>query len=147
MCMIVLAMFVGGVGIVFFFFFKQKTAYEMRISAGVQTCALPICQRRQPRLFRGDEAPCARQMAFQARDARRGARGKLEGDDRPLRDSERLRGKQTPPARVADRAARSEEHTYELQSLMRISYAVFCLKTKRKKQLHNTETNVPTLQH
>src|SRR3546814_5832956 len=26
----------------FFFFFKQKTAYEMRISAGVQTCALPI---------------------------------------------------------------------------------------------------------
>src|SRR3546814_16326912 len=25
-----------------FFFFKQKTAYEMRISAGVQTCALPI---------------------------------------------------------------------------------------------------------
>src|SRR3546814_6250217 len=25
-----------------FFFYKQKTAYEMRISAGVQTCALPI---------------------------------------------------------------------------------------------------------
>src|SRR3546814_4333696 len=31
---------------------------------------------------------------------------------------------------------RSEEHTSELQSLMRISYAVFCLKTKNKKQ-HN----------
>src|SRR3546814_967959 len=28
---------------------------------------------------------------------------------------------------------RSEEHTSELQSLMRISYAVFCLKTKNKK--------------
>src|SRR3546814_7682710 len=28
-------------------------------------------------------------------------------------------------------AARSEEHTSELQSLMRISYAVFCLKTKK----------------
>src|SRR3546814_7930719 len=27
---------------------------------------------------------------------------------------------------------RSEEHTYELQSLMRISYAVFCLKKKKK---------------
>src|SRR3546814_6438410 len=27
---------------------------------------------------------------------------------------------------------RSEEHTYELQSLMRISYAVFCLKKKRR---------------
>src|SRR3546814_6057694 len=32
-------------------------------------------------------------------------------------------------------AARSEEHTSELQSLMRISYAVFCLK--KKKQLNN----------
>src|SRR3546814_5312546 len=29
---------------------------------------------------------------------------------------------------------RSEEHTSELQSLMRISYAVFCLKNKNKKQ-------------
>src|SRR3546814_7564590 len=32
---------------------------------------------------------------------------------------------------------RSEEHTSELQSLMRISYAVFCLKKKKKKK-HNT---------
>src|SRR3546814_4393459 len=32
------------------------------------------------------------------------------------------------------RAARSEEHTSELQSLMRISYAVFCLKKKNKKK-------------
>src|SRR3546814_5910045 len=31
--------------------------------------------------------------------------------------------------------ARSEEHTSELQSLMRISYAVFCLKKKRKQQM------------
>src|SRR3546814_1416100 len=30
-------------------------------------------------------------------------------------------------------AVRSEEHTSELQSLMRISYAVFCLKNKNKK--------------
>src|SRR3546814_4804637 len=30
---------------------------------------------------------------------------------------------------------RSEEHTSELQSLMRISYAVFCLKKKRSKEL------------
>src|SRR3546814_9670315 len=35
-------------------------------------------------------------------------------------------------------AGRSEEHTSELQSLMRISYAVFCLK---KKKQHNSETN------
>src|SRR3546814_1360704 len=33
-------------------------------------------------------------------------------------------------------ADRSEEHTSELQSLMRISYAVFCLKKKNKKQAH-----------
>src|SRR3546814_6823404 len=40
---------------------------------------------------------------------------------------------------------RSEEHTSELQSLMRISYAVFCLK---KKKYHNkTEHNSLTLQH
>src|SRR3546814_7278000 len=31
-------------------------------------------------------------------------------------------------------AKRSEEHTYELQSLMRISYAVFCLKKKKNKR-------------
>src|SRR3546814_4574340 len=40
-------------------------------------------------------------------------------------------------ARGAARAkARSEEHTYELQSLMRISYAVFCMKKKK----HNNRT-------
>src|SRR3546814_5868866 len=34
-------------------------------------------------------------------------------------------------------AYRSEEHTSELQSLMRISYAVFCLKKKKQKLEHN----------
>src|SRR3546814_2685313 len=37
----------------------------------------------------------------------------------------------------AQAACRSEEHTSELQSLMRISYAVFCLK-KKKKQIHES---------
>src|SRR3546814_1533644 len=39
------------------------------------------------------------------------------------------------PQRVlaAARASRSEEHTSELQSLMRISYAVFCLKKKKQR--------------
>src|SRR3546814_1670152 len=37
---------------------------------------------------------------------------------------------------------RSEEHTSELQSLMRISYAVFCLK-KKKTQQHNPRTHHP----
>src|SRR3546814_4117374 len=42
----------------------------------------------------------------------------------------RRRVLQNQPAR---QPARSEEHTSELQSLMRISYAVFCLKKKNKK--------------
>src|SRR3546814_729571 len=37
--------------------------------------------------------------------------------------------------------ARSEEHTSELQSLMRISYAVFCLKKKKQKKRKAHETN------
>src|SRR3546814_4239702 len=40
---------------------------------------------------------------------------------------------------------RSEEHTSELQSLMRISYAVFCLK--KKKTRHVTHTNLQHLIH
>src|SRR3546814_1302804 len=39
-------------------------------------------------------------------------------------------------------ARRSEEHTSELQSLMRISYAVFCLKKKKINQPYNT-TKIP----
>src|SRR3546814_1017456 len=34
---------------------------------------------------------------------------------------------------------RSEEHTSELQSLMRISYAVFCLQKKKKQETRNTK--------
>src|SRR3546814_4696533 len=36
---------------------------------------------------------------------------------------------------------RSEEHTSELQSLMRISYAVFCLKKKKKKKKNTCKTS------
>src|SRR3546814_4229054 len=36
---------------------------------------------------------------------------------------------------------RSKEHTSELQSLMRISYAVFCLKKKKNKQTYNTNNS------
>src|SRR3546814_6968587 len=44
--------------------------------------------------------------------------------------------------RAADRH-RSEEHTSELQSLMRISYAVFCLKKKKKHKHHIMNTKQP----
>src|SRR3546814_2040913 len=40
-------------------------------------------------------------------------------------------------------AARSEEHTSELQSLMRISYAVFCLKKKKTTNLQKYTTEQP----
>src|SRR3546814_7305152 len=44
--------------------------------------------------------------------------------------------------REAERVDRSEEHTSELQSLMRISYAVFCLKKKKQVKQQNKPTNV-----
>src|SRR3546814_7549739 len=72
----------------------------------------------------------------------------LDGDriiarpiDEPARDEVEADGTRTGflvPAVNADfEFSRSEEHTSELQSLMRISYAVFCLK----KQNNTTDTN------
>src|SRR3546814_8735731 len=46
------------------------------------------------------------------------------------------------PMRAA--SSRSEEHTSELQSLMRISYAVFCLKTKQSDISSNSTNNIQT---
>src|SRR3546814_8750277 len=55
--------------------------------------------------------------------------------DRPLR---------APAALDARQQQRSEEHTSELQSLMRSSYAVFCLKKKKKitKRRQKTKDNI-----
>src|SRR3546814_2197978 len=50
----------------------------------------------------------------------------------------KAKGMSTKPASVTS-LNRSEEHTSELQSLMRISYAVFCLK-KKKQQQNRPET-------
>src|SRR3546814_6629700 len=60
-------------------------------------------------------------------DSRNFSLGKGLGEGRAARDL--LTNRRT----VAE-GARSEEHTSELQSLMRISYAVFCLKKKKQKQ-------------
>src|SRR3546814_4168542 len=51
------------------------------------------------------------------------------------------------PAEIA--GARSEEHTSELQSLMRISYAVFCLKKKTKLDmlLQTAFSSCPSMRH
>src|SRR3546814_7094950 len=47
-----------------------------------------------------------------------------------------------PVAAVAVAVSRSEEHTSELQSLMRISYAVFCLKKKNTTTTANNTTHI-----
>src|SRR3546814_10489556 len=54
----------------------------------------------------------------------------------PYRNTSAAIRAECPWTAAAERTAgfRSEEHTSELQSLMRISYAVFCLKKKKHKQ-------------
>src|SRR3546814_9218616 len=98
----------------FFFFFKQKTAYEMRISDwSSDVCSSDLCTRlrHRPRVGHGALRPDLPQYRVGPR-----------------------RGIGLAVAPAHRRHARSEEHTSELQSLMRISYAVFCLKKKQNKQ-------------
>src|SRR3546814_9120441 len=136
----------------FFFFFKQKTAYEMRISdwsSDVCSSDLVEIDHRLPRRHAAGVEPL---WAIRAAD-----RG-VEAVDHPVIELVRSvddRQVGVPAAAdlalQADRAGdvldlagdlrqesvgiirheiRSEEHTSELQSLMRISYAVFGLKKK-----------------
>src|SRR3546814_10579700 len=68
--------------------------------------------------------------------------GEHRGAPRP-RSLRRHHGQR--PTTDVRRRPRSEEHTSELQSLMRISYAVFCLKKKKQtdKNKKNCNTNKP----
>src|SRR3546814_8448565 len=84
-----------------------------RLAAGVQTAAVGAV---------GDAARYRESMvADQCRDRTRMGDGRTAAPAR------------APPLRPALVAQRSEEHTSELQSLMRTSYAVFCLKKKNRK--------------
>src|SRR3546814_1795853 len=65
----------------------------------------------------------------------------LLGQNAQVAGSVDYRGKTIPAIDMALALGRSEEHTSELQSLMRISYAVFCLKKKKK---DNYYTNIAT---
>src|SRR3546814_1880306 len=89
-------------------------------------------------LFRSDHpAPAAARPAVAGRCRAPGAR---TGARAFLRQRQRLAHRLTiTPIRLSLLAIRSEEHTSELQSLMRISYAVFCLK-KKKKQTRKRHT-------
>src|SRR3546814_1601314 len=73
------------------------------------------------------------------------ARHRWEGPRRPdSRTPYRPRGRPAPEPPC--RRRRSEEHTSELQSLMRISYAVFCLKKKKtikeSQKIDKTKTTI-----
>src|SRR3546814_1225809 len=61
-----------------------------------------------------------------------------------LGDRARRRARELVDVLACARTNRSEEHTSELQSLMRISYAVFCLKKKNIKQPNNNNSKNQT---
>src|SRR3546814_2051150 len=138
-----------------FFFFKQKTAYEVRISDwSSDVCSSDLDQpiaarpRGVGRFFeesRSDgprrsaahrSARPARSPGARSRAVRRGTHGaryRAQLRDRRPDAARHLRlSRRTLRSRDHARDGRSEEHTSELQSLMRISYAVFCLKKKNK---------------
>src|SRR3546814_3454591 len=64
-------------------------------------------------------------------------------------DCQGCRHHATPAVTHVVMAARSEEHTSELQSLMRISYAVFCLKKKKRITTirYTSDNHTTTIQH
>src|SRR3546814_4379834 len=128
-----------------FFFFKQKTAYEMRISDwSSDVCSSDLFADRS-RYFRSRHRQAVRHSRKQGQLYRRGhiwlhnadragwrphghtPRPPTSRTDAPLAAFQRKRWRCAPDCHHS-RQARSEEHTSELQSLMRISYAVFCLK-------------------
>src|SRR3546814_7060368 len=88
-------------------------------------------------LFRSSRPRAARLRRGGGRD------GAARPAARRLRQGEREADRGGAEGAAGD--ARSEEHTSELQSLMRISYAVFCLKKKKNKhQTENSKTHLTT---
>src|SRR3546814_9764010 len=115
-----------------FFFFKQKTAYDMRISDwSSDVCSSDLVTFRA-QCQRGRR--CCGVVGIRGLAGVDAARPRLGG---VLRDC--VLGRWSRAAvRVDTTDVRSEEHTSELQSLMRISYAVFCLKKKKQQDKNNS---------
>src|SRR3546814_8596528 len=128
---------------VFCFFFKQKTAYEMRISDwSSDVCSSDLFERgfveavQHQHLRPAEQRGVEREAGVFGRGADEHDRAALdEGQEAVLlRTIEAVYLIDEQQGALARRrhllGIRSEEHTSELQSLMRISYAVFCLKKK-----------------
>src|SRR3546814_9039706 len=110
----------------YFFFFKQKTAYEMRISDwSSDVCSSDLDCYSTAKGARKRTADIG--VALETVEATVGDIASSFERFRRLRSDEVDRA----AGRVLPEQRRSEEHTSELQSLMRISYAVFCLKKKK----------------
>src|SRR3546814_5721427 len=112
----------------FVFFFKQKTAYDMRISDwSSDVCSSDLTALAAPK-------PSFFEAAIWIVAPVEGLRPSRAADSLTLNLPKPLTDTSSPLAAASViTAKRSEEHTSELQSLMRISYAVFCLKKKKKK--------------
>src|SRR3546814_3036257 len=114
-----------------FFFFKQKTAYEMRIS----DWSSDVCSSDLPHwgVVNGAVRGALQEISLASLVKPLPLAGGVWGG--PVTATHPTNIPSPNPSRKREGRIRSEEHTSELQSLMRISYAVFCLK--KKKQLHN----------
>src|SRR3546814_4927940 len=117
-----------------FFFFKQKTAYEMRIS----DWSSDVCSSDLPPTTRPALPPPISNRSLKVTLPNASLVVKLL-----LRVIVALiEFKTSTGVALGSRMLRSEEHTSELQSLMRISYAVFCLKKKNSKQQRDITTHI-----
>src|SRR3546814_4928285 len=104
--------------------------------------------RRPPRSTRTDTlfpyTTLFRSLEAFHRRLQRVDRVDLGDDDARAVGTQRMRAALAHIAVAADHGHRSEEHTSELQSLMRISYAVFCLKKKKEKSYENVKDQLTT---
>src|SRR3546814_5438145 len=126
----------------YIFFFKQKTAYEMRISDwSSDVCSSDLSRSKE--IGRTNDSP-ARPSFCQRIRLLRSSSPLIETMTSFSASIGSGSVNLTPPCERSHRSTlitrlptlRSEEHTSELQSLMRISYAVFCLKKKTKTNQH-----------
>src|SRR3546814_10135766 len=133
-------------GCFFFFFSSRRRHTRCALVTGVQTCALPISpvvQMHAARLPVSHRVPVKRLIGPQVKHIRHAAIAPEGGI--AAKAGEDAGGDALPAGRAcAQEQQRSEEHTCELQSLMRISYAVFCLQTK--KNTNQRQSSDPTSQ-